>query len=223
MTHSKKIIFSLVRILSSVLHPFFISVYGIILIFLYTDFKYIFSGQFFRFFLPILIFTALVPMNILFLMKYTGLIKNYALTDRRERFLPLLGTFSSYLLVFFYFYRAGLYIWFLSLYFAACLLLIALIIITSRWKISTHMASIGGLLGGLMAISYFVKGNNPYVLFIILFILAGCLGTARLIMGKHTPAQIYTGFLLGFFIFGTCVFLGSNYAYIYYLMRHFFM
>lgn len=79
-------------------------------------------------------------------------------------------------------------------------LLIIAGIITFFWKISAHMMSMGGLIGAVLTISYYVLGTNPYVLFIILFILAGCLGTSRLILQRHTPAQVYIGFGAGLII-----------------------
>lgn len=223
MKHFKVTLSGIARFISVVLHPLFMSVYCICLLFLYTDFGYVFYGQFFRFLLPICIATILIPVDLLILMKYIGFIKDYEISDRRERFLPFIGILCSYILLFLYFQHAELYAWFLSLCLAACILLTALAIITNWWNISAHMASFGGLIGGFMAVCYFVKGSNPYVLFIVLFILAGFLGTARLINGKYTPAQVYTAFLLGFFLFGFCVWVGANFAYFYYCIKYRFI
>jgi hypothetical protein len=203
------------RIISIVLHPFFMAVYGVCLLFVYTDFKFIFAGQFLVFIAPVFVFTLLIPVNIIYILKRMGLIKDYDLKDRKDRLGPFVAILLCYILLFYYFYSAGMYIWFLALLLAPCILIIISAIITIYWKISAHMMGIGGLIGGVLSVCYFVKGTNPYVLFIVLFILAGCLGTARLILKRHTPAQVYAGFLLGFTITALCVWVGANFAYLY--------
>ncbi len=58
------------------------------------------------------------------------------------------------------------------------------------------MAGIGGLLGLLIASSYLIQFDMmPYYIAVIL--LAGLVGTSRLLLKEHRPSQIYWGFLLG--------------------------
>lgn len=185
------------RIISIILHPLFMGMYAVGLLFVYTDFKFVFANQILFFLAPFFILTFLIPANALFLLKKAHLIKDYDLKDRKERFLPFLIIFCCYALLFYYFYQAGLYVWFLSLLLAPLFLLIITAIISTFWKISAHMMGIGGLIGGVLSVCYNVKGLNPFFLFIILFILAGCLGVSRLILKRHTPAQVYTGFVIG--------------------------
>jgi membrane-associated phospholipid phosphatase len=82
---------------------------------------------------------------------------------------------------------------------ATILVQIALLIVSLRWKISAHAAAIGGLIGGFLALSFRLN-ENPFLILSGLIIIAGMVGTARLILEKHTNWQVYTGFLLGFLI-----------------------
>lgn len=82
---------------------------------------------------------------------------------------------------------------------SSILVQIALMIISLRWKISAHAAAIGGLTGGFLALS-FRMNENPLFILSILFLIGGLVGTARLILQKHTNIQVYAGFLLGFLI-----------------------
>jgi membrane-associated phospholipid phosphatase len=59
------------------------------------------------------------------------------------------------------------------------------------------MAGIGGLIGAIIALSLRLGLNSSLVLGILIGI-AGLIGSSRLILGKHTPMQIYAGFLVGF-------------------------
>jgi len=197
------------RIISILLHPMLMGVYGVALLFLYTDFNLIFAGQFIRFVSPVFFLTCFVPVSSMYFLKRAGLIKDYELTDKRDRFLPYLTVFLAYLLLIYYFHSAKLYIWFLSTLFAPVILIIIAAIVNIYWKISAHMMGIGGLIGCTLSVCYNIKGLNPFILFIILFILAGCLGVSRLILKRHTPAQVYIGFLVGLMVSYLCVWIGS--------------
>ncbi len=197
------------RIISIVLHPIFMGVYGVALLFLYTDFNLLFAGQFLRFIAPVFFLTCFVPLSSMYFMKRAGLIKDYELTDKRDRFLPYFTVFFAYGLLIYYYSSAGLYIWFLSTLAAPLVLIVIAAVINVYWKISAHMIGIGGLIGSTLSVCYHVKGLNPFVLFIILFILAGCLGVSRLMLRRHTPGQVYAGFVLGLVVSYICVWIGA--------------
>lgn len=203
------------RIISIVLNPLFMAAYGICLLFLYTDFKFIFAGQFIRFLAPVILLSCCIPATGIFLLQKMGIIKDFDLRDKNDRFFPFLITFICYGLLFFYFLKAGLFFWFLGVLIAPLVLIVIGAITSMYWKISAHMLSFGGLIGSVLSVCYNVKGINPYILFIILFILAGCLGVSRLILKRHTPAQVYVGFIIGVVASYLCVWIGANFAYLY--------
>ena len=82
---------------------------------------------------------------------------------------------------------------------ASILVQIALLIVSLRWKISAHAAAIGGLLGGFISLSFRLQ-ENPSAILIALILIAGSVGTARILLEKHNNAQVYSGFLTGFLI-----------------------
>jgi len=61
------------------------------------------------------------------------------------------------------------------------------------------MAALGGLCGTLFALC-FRYGMNPEWILILVVLVSGIIGTARLILQKHDIWQILAGFLLGFLI-----------------------
>jgi membrane-associated phospholipid phosphatase len=89
---------------------------------------------------------------------------------------------------------------------ASILVQIALLIVSLRWKISAHAAAIGGLIGGFLALSFRLN-ENPLMTLSLLFLIGGIVGTARLILEKHTNLQVYAGFLLGFLIMDLVILL----------------
>ena len=79
---------------------------------------------------------------------------------------------------------------------AALAIQIVCALVNVWWKISTHTSAIGGVAGAL-----FVFGElfafNPIWWLCLVFILAGMLGTSRMILRQHSLAQVVAGFLVG--------------------------
>lgn len=86
-------------------------------------------------------------------------------------------------------------------------------IITYFWKISLHMIGLGGLLAYILLL-LFVRGlqyglpSEIDILLSSVILLSGIVGSARLYLCAHTPAQVYVGYIVGFLLVGV-------YAYIY--------
>ena len=79
---------------------------------------------------------------------------------------------------------------------AALVIQMVCALINVWWKISTHTAGIGGLAGGLVVYSI-AFSFNPIWWLAFVILLAGMVGTARMILRQHTLAQVVTGFLVG--------------------------
>jgi len=207
----------LAHIVSIVLHPLLMVVYVIIMIFTYTDFKFLYGNQFIQFLAPVFFLSCAIPASGIYLLKTTGIITDYRMKNKSERFLPFMIFFFSYGLLFYYFFSAKLSVWFLAVLAVPMILLIIYTLISLRWKISAYMIGIGGLIGSILSICYNIKGLNLYVLFIILFILAGCLGVARLALNRNTPIQVYSGFLIGIVVSYLTVWLGAYWGIVIFL------
>lgn len=201
---------SIAHVISTVFQPLLMPTYGVILLFVYTYFGVVYTQQFWLIITPILLFSFMIPAVLIFMMFRVGIISDLSLTKRRERFYPYLITLLSYTAMMLFYYRMNMPKWFLLMIAASIAIMIAAIIITLWWKISAHMFGIGGLLGGAMSVSYFVERSNPYFMFMGLFILAGLIGTSRLILKRHTVAQVIAGFLLGFLLSFVFVWIGAR-------------
>lgn len=79
---------------------------------------------------------------------------------------------------------------------AALVIQIVCAIINVWWKISTHTAAIGGFEGALVAFSI-LFAFNPMWWFCIILIIAGMVGSSRMILRQHTLGQVVAGFVLG--------------------------
>ncbi len=206
----KQIANSLSSLISSVFQPLFMPIYSIMLLFVYTPyFRYTYISHYWKVMAPVAIFSFVVPAIFIFVVYKLKIISDLSLKVRKERFIPYLIVLISYNLMIIYYSRMGMPGWFLMLTASSVVVILVAIFITMWWKISAHMFGVGGLLGGVMAVSYFIERTNPNLLLISLFILAGLVGTSRLILKRHTPLQVLGGFLLGFTISFVFVWIGA--------------
>lgn len=197
------------RFISSLFQPLFMPVYSILLLFVYTHFRLIYATKFWSIITPAVMFSFVIPAVLIFAVYKMNLISDLSLKIRSERFIPYLIVLISYTAMIIFYYRVGMPGWFIMLSASSLGVIGVALFITIWWKISAHMFGVSGLIGGVMAVSYFIERTNPYQLFISLFIIAGMVGTSRLILKRHTPAQVLGGFLLGFTVSFVFVWIGA--------------
>ena len=70
------------------------------------------------------------------------------------------------------------------------------ILVNLRWKLSEHMAGCGAVVGGLMAFSA-LFGYNPVWWLCLFILISGVLGTARLMLSRHSLGEVLAGFAVG--------------------------
>jgi hypothetical protein len=143
--------------------------------------------------------TIVLPLTLMPILLRTKIITNYLLHERSERRIPLLMMALLYM--------AGAYILqkveapvILSLFLnGSSVVVLAVAICNWKWKISNHMAGIGGLTGMVLAVSMRWMLNEQIII-AVLFLVAGFTGYARLNDDDHSPAQVYAGYFLGLVI-----------------------
>ncbi len=117
--------------------------------------------------------------------------------NRNDRNLPVLFTLLSYVANFYFLNKVPLpHVYYLFLAMAMVSLFVVWIT-TFYWKISMHMTGIGGLCGSVLLLNILIAGTLHLYL-ACMFLIAGCIGSARLILDAHSPLQIAIGFLVGF-------------------------
>lgn len=141
--------------------------------------------------------SSIFPALLISLLIRSKMVGNVELTVRKERGIPYFIFIFSYLFCLYFLYRMHIPLWMLAGIAGACLSLIVAVVINCFWKISAHSMAIGGLTGGVMAISYILRTDSANGI-AILILIAGLVGSSRLYLGRHTPMQVYSGFMLGF-------------------------
>ena len=185
--------------LSVLLYPLFTTSYLMVAFCaLFTYYKMPLPGTYWAFAIGgTAFFTFLVPLLILLVMKWQGRVTNLDVSDREERLVPFL-----YAIVSFGFWCAYLNVVLkvpaFMFWTAVCSVLAIAVcaVISLRWKISAHLASMGGVVG--MVVGYLLYfGITAPVTVSGLLLLSLLLMYARIYLGAHTPLQTVCGFLLG--------------------------
>ena len=185
------------KILSFVFHPVLMPTYAILLL--------LYFSKMFSQFMPIeqkthlinltLIFTLLLPLLGVFLLKKLKIVSSIYMENQKERRWPLLIAISSYYLLFRMFESLHIHPIIIKLVLGAMLILFLAVIISNFWKISLHMLGIGGVFGAFLAFQYLFGGK--LFLIILLLLCSGLVAYARINENAHTLKQVYLGFLVG--------------------------
>ncbi len=141
--------------------------------------------------------TLLFPLIAMPVYKSSKVISDFMMPKAEERKIPLLFTSFMYLIGAFVLQKINaplIFPLFLNS-FSVVILLCALV--SWKWKISTHMASISALIGLVLGISFKWMFDLRLLLATMIFI-AGLTAWSRLKTGEHTPTEVYSGFVLGF-------------------------
>ena len=159
--------------------------------------------------------TVFIPGFAVVMMKYLGFVKSFELKERSDRFGPLIvaGTMYSWIYINFI-NNADIPLICALIALGATISIFLGFLINAFSKISIHTIGAGGMIGSLLQIILLqynkklqlnVLGTHDYwsseVIMFITLILAGLIGTARLILDAHTPKQIYMGYAIGILSF----------------------
>lgn len=143
--------------------------------------------------------TCLLPMVAILSLWAMHKVSDLGLNNRSERPIPYTITVVCYLLTAFYLYTIHAPQWMWLFIVGGAGAAVVSFVVNFWWKISAHMAAIGGL----VALSFrFVADNlaviDMWPVVTIVILLAGLLGTSRIYLGCHTLAQVLAGAANGF-------------------------
>ena len=193
----EKTLIRVARMVSAVFTPFSIPFLAFLILFLFSylsimpiQYKLIVLGI-------VYCFTIMIPVLAIFIFKKINGFSAQELGERKKRYVPFFLTITSYVFCLLMMNRLNIP-WYMSgIILAALIMMVICIVVNLKWKLSEHMAGAGAVIGGLVAFSA-LFGYNP-VWWLCLFILvAGMLGTARIILGHHTLGEVMGGFAVGF-------------------------
>lgn len=196
MTRPKTIIY-MARIVSLIFTPFYLPLVGLIALFTFSYLNLLPIAYRLLVLAIVYVFTILLPTFLIYLYRRAQGWSLLELGQKRRRMIPYGISIVCYGACLWKLDNMHIYHFVSSIVVAALLIQIVCAIANVWWKISTHTAGIGGVAGALFVFSE-LFGFNPVWWLCAVFVLAGILGSARMILRQHTLSQVVGGFLIGF-------------------------
>lgn len=189
----------LAKFVSIIFHPVLVPSLGFLLLFTSGFYDSMLTTDAKRFILLVIFFsTATLPMLAVAILALNSKF-DILMPNNRDRIIPLLFTSVFYYIGFILLSKIHFIPIFKLYMIASVLLIVALLLISFKWNISIHMAAIGAVTATFFALS-FRGGVNPVNAIVIVVIVSGLVGTARLVLNKNNLLQVAAGYILGFII-----------------------
>ena len=191
--------YQLAKFISIILHPVLMPTYALILIFRLSNYLDYTTPPSVKLGLYIIVVfnTLIMPVVISWLLLRRGMIRSFNMEQREERIVPFICNTVLMMIAYYMISQISIPKIFSMLLLGAAAAVVLAIIINLKWKVSIHMIGIGGITGMFFGMSTFLLIDLRIPILISL-VVAGLVGTARMSMGAHKPAQLYSGFFLGF-------------------------
>jgi membrane-associated phospholipid phosphatase len=196
VSREKSIIYA-ARFVSILFTPFYLPLCGLIILFTLSYLALLPIFYRLQVITLVYLFTILLPTWLIhFYRKHQGwnLIE---LGHRERRMVPYVISIVCYLSCAWILTSLNVFHFVSSILMTALLIQIVCATINVWWKISTHTAAIGGVMGALLAFAE-IFGFNPVWWLCVVLIVAGMLGSARIILRQHSLSQVLGGFSVGF-------------------------
>ena len=189
-------IMTLAKAVSLLSSPFYLPIIGLTALFIFSYLSLlplIYKGVVL---IMVYIFTILMPTTLIRLYNSYHGWTPFELGSRERRMIPYLVSILCYFLCYYVMALHHMPHLMGSIVVAALATQTTCSIINLWWNISVHMAAIGTMAGALMAFAAIFMFNPVWWLCVII-LLAGLIGSARMILRQHSLAQIYVGFITG--------------------------
>lgn len=186
--------------MSTALSPLIMPTYGVFLVLWVSVLCLLPYGSRVAVLLVCMGITCIVPLIFLSVLRHFNLVKDLHVNIREQRLIPYLFAALCYAVAAYYLYsNCHAPTWFVMFMVGTCITVLLLALINLKWKISAHMAGIGGVIGLIYQIH--VQGLSAFDLMWLLclsILVAGLLGSSRLVLKRHDIWQVLAGVILGF-------------------------
>ena len=185
------------HIYSLVFSPFYAPLWAFIWLFLFSYLKLL--PWFYKIFILaiVLMFTIVIPRVTINIFRKINKWTHWQLSHREHRYTPYIITIASYVACVLLFSHLNTAQFMRGIIIATLVAGVVCGILNLWWKVSTHMAAMGGLTGTVIAFSY-IFYFNPITMLCVMIFLSGLMGSSRIILRQHSLSQVIGGFAIGF-------------------------
>lgn len=185
------------HVISMIFTPFCLPVVGMLVLFVFSYLSLLPWGYKGMVLAIVSIFTMLMPIVLITIYSKLQGKNKLDLSYKDHRMVPYVLSIMSYMCCIYVMRAINTPLFMSNIIIVALIIQVICAIINVWWKISAHMAAIGGFSGALLVFAI-IFNFNPLWWFSLLILLSGILGTSRMILRQHTLAQVVGGFVTGF-------------------------
>lgn len=204
---------SIATVLSYLFHPIFIPFFLVVLLYFCAPvplyFVFFNPKTVYGIFILVLLYATVVPLLLVFMLKKYQFIDHLELFSIADRNKVLMVIISVYIALAFFLYNKGIALKPLSYLFMSFIFnMVGLVLFNKYLKISLHMAAVCGALGIISSIYFKYHAPDLFSPLIIIILLAGIIGSARLFLEQHNIKEIsfgsvwglFSGFIISYFL-----------------------
>ena len=201
---NQKYLITAAKIYSAVFSPFYAPFWAFMWLFIFSYLRMWPLGYKVFVISIVLLFTVIIPRVTIDLFRRVNKWTHWQLSHREHRHMPYFITIARYIACLVLFMQLNTALFMRGMILATLVTSLICAIVNIWWKVSTHMAGMGGLFGTVIAFSYLFY-FNPIVPMCCMLLLAGLMGSSRMLLRQHSLSQVIIGFLIGAFV--TMVFI----------------
>ena len=186
----------LARVISALFTPFTIPFVAFLILFIFSYLRIMPLAYKLTVLGLVYVSTIMLPTVGIYLFQRLNKLTPTEMAERKRRYVPFLLTIASYVACFVLMRRLHIPWYMTGIILAALLMMIISVVVNHWWKLSEHTEGTGAVVGGLVAFSA-LFGYNPVWWLCVFILVAGIVGTARIILGHHTVGEVLGGFAVG--------------------------
>ena len=192
------------KVLSILFAPFYFSILVFLIMFIFSYMKLLPINYKLMILGIVYAFTVALPLlGISAYQRLSGL-RRHQMTRRELRFVPYAITIVSYACCLMLMQQLHIPHFMISILAGALVIEIVCAIANHWFRISTHAAAAGAMNGALLAFSI-IFNFNPTGWLCITLLIAGMVGSSRLILRQHSLKEVGWGSLIGFVCGFVCI------------------
>ena len=197
-----KVIIELARFFSTIFSPLVVPGIAMFVLLTTSPLCVLSPGGQFKLLLVTVGITGILPLACIAVLHHLGVVSSQSLIKRHERKWPLVAGTIFYLCAVAYMAYQHQPRWVVMFFAGGALSCLITAIVSHWWKISAHAAASGGLLAMVCALRIMnlevVSTSTMFMLFCGATLVCGIVGSARIILQRHTVLQVFAGFANGF-------------------------
>ena len=196
------------QLLSLLFHPIFIFPYIYIILawinpqlFGKTTLEMVLQGDNLFLFLRIIFTMVIIPILAVFMMRGLNMISSISMPDRQERIGPYIAVGLSFIISFVQVNNLAIIPALVKVFIlGSTLALFTSFLFNLFVKVSLHTVGMGGMLSMtfMSLLSVHILHESQLYILPLVALMAGLVGTARLLLKAHETREIYMGYYIGF-------------------------